>query len=394
MSVSHYIPSELKQSSFSVNSVVKSRQTNTFIPINGSNGYSKQKKEIEFQVSHKDLFDLTTLQMSFDLSGKTADGSNCVFKDLASSVINTVDVYIADKLVERVEKFNELTQAMVLASVNDSYYEHELNMMEGAYEYSKNEDNKARQGQFMINFGILGISKIQQYLPLYHNNLRIVIRLEDPDVCSNGDNNNSYQLNDVLLMCDTVEPIESYKTKLEAIIRSEQGLAVPIQSYDVKTRTYQSTMNFNLSYAELDSIFGFVNSPGKSIIEAPSAQYIDGLTVNMNGKYLTPTQGLHGHAQIYNSMRKSLALPHDVGGSTMLNYKNWTEEFTLYGVDCERVPSPHHVFSSGINTREFGYSLDWLFSETTAVPPNSKFVLACLHRKMVKMSQNAVSVME
>lgn len=381
MSVSHHIPQELKNSSYSLNSVIKARNASVFIPINGTNGYSPQKQEIEFQVSHKDLFDLTTLQLAF-----TSDVS---FVDLASNVISVVEIYLADKLIERVENYNQIVETMTLASVNDSYYEHELNMMEGAHEFSK-QGNAATAGDFIHNFSGLGISKIQQFLPLYHNNLRIVIRLENPAKCTTA---TTYNISNVKLMCDTVEPIQSYMDKLHAIVRSEAGLSFPIQTYDVKTRSYEPNMNFNLSYAELDSIFGIIKKPTSTLVDC-GAPEVTGLSVNMNGKYLSmDAQGLDNKTKIYNAMRKSLALPHDVAGSTMMN-RSVYDEMTLLGVDCEKILSPHHVFSSGLNTREMGYSLDWETTTSTALPANTKFLLVCLHRQLVKMSNNSVTVMK
>lgn len=392
MSLSHHIPQQLQTSKLSVNSVIKNRSTRFFNPINGQNAYGSGKKEIEFQISHQDLFDFSTMALFFNFSGTDSDGDDLELDDGASSVIQTVEVYLADQLIERVEQYGLLTQAMTLATSNDSYYTRELNAMSGVHRYADGLD--ARQGDFVMDFGILGISKVAQYVPVYQNNLRIVIKLASGAVACGK--NADYALNGVKIICDTVEPIESYRDRLNAMIRSEEGISIPLQTFDVKTRAFEPQMNFNLSYAEMDSLYGLVKQPtGTEWSAGLALPNLKSLNVNMNGKYFSmPPEGLTGLVQPYMAMRKSLAQLHNADGTTMLDFDTYKNELTLLGVDCEKVPAHNEVYHNGVSTRDLGYSLDVAIDAGATLPNNTKFYLAVLHRKLVKMAGNAVMVVE
>lgn len=379
-SVSHHLPSQLKASGYSLNSVIRARSPVKFLPVNGTNGYSPQNKNIEVTLSHKDLFDLSTLQLHFDI--------DCSLNDLASNVIQSVEIWLGGELLERHEDYNELCQVLTLASTNSSFYENELNLLEGSHKFSNKTARPS--GSFIHNFSGCGLTKIHQFLPLYHQNLKIILKLADPSVCCSK---TTYSMNNVHVMCDTVDVIESYKDKLNAIIRSEAGLSFPLQTTEIKKRTYTETMVFPMSYTELDSIFALVKKPTSSLVNL-NASEVNYFRVNLNGKYLgSDSGGLTNQVQIYNAMRKSLSLVHDTQGSTMLDFDTY-QNMTLLGVDCEKIISSHDVFSSGINTKELGYNLSVDVGTSSALPADTKFSLICLYRSLVKMSQNSVTVMK
>lgn len=391
MSLQQHIPNELRTKSLSVNSVIRGRTTHRFIPINGESNYTPNgKKTIEFQVNHQDLFDMGSLCLSLTYS---SDNEENKVDGLISALFGTVEVYIADKLVERIENYGLWKNVITKASANDSFEAKELDAM------SMWKDDKP---DYVTSLDLLGITNVRQYLPLLQNNLRIVIKLasvseshfETEGGVNSRASSGNYTLNNVTLLIDTVEVVEGYKAQLMKAISSENGIKIPIQTLDVKERKFEDMMNFNLSYAEADSFFGIVRNDNseKPITMCP----LDGftkMTAKFSGKYLTPVDGLKSLSELYMAMRKSFASLHDASGSTCLDYARYKDEMTLIGIDCEKLPASNEIVNNGLNTRANGYQFDLSISSSVSSDGN-KFYLAVLHRKIMTMASNSLEVAE
>lgn len=403
--VTHFIPSQLRRSNIQVNSVIKKRNTNRFIPVNGENGYSDRNNKIEFVVSHSELADLQSMCLSFKYTKTDAGGADDVDMDSGKpddciwSLIKSIEVSIADKEIERIDNiYGLLANAMSYATSNDSYYHNELNTMAGAYKLSQGAD--ARQGDFVIPLNILGISSIKQFLPIFNTNIRIRIRLAsldeshvetDAQVGLAG----GYKVDGLSMLMDTVEVVPAYESQLRDIIRSERGLAIPFSSFDVKQSKFRDLMTFNLSYAELDSLFLMVKKAGQApTSEAPISQF-DFCRFNLNGRYLgSSNDGIRTRTELYYALRKSFALLNDADGSTLLDNDTYND-FTLVGVNCEKLDGVmEDVLGVGTDTKALGYLLNVELQAGGLTPAVDDVYLACLHRKILRLANNSVSVSE
>lgn len=388
-SLQQFVPSELRSKKLEINSVINNRTTRRFNPINGTNGYSgRNQKTIEFNISHNELFDLSTMVVSFNYTKPT--NGRC--EDMISSLFGTVEVYLADRLIERIEHYGLWKNAIIYASANDSFYQRELNAMSGA-----GFTEPLPSGDYVVSLDLLGITKVGQYLPLLSNNLRIKITLARPEdshsrTGAGGDEVADYQMNNVNILCDTVDVMDGYRANLMRAIASDEGITIPIQTFDIKERDASELMNFNLSYSEADSFYGLVlnNDSEHKTSEAPLDGFVN-LVANFSGKYLTPVDGIKGYAELYMAMRKSFASLHDADGSTILDKEKY-QNFTLIGLDGEKVPAHNEVVGNGINTRALSYTLDIKLQYGHRA--GDKFILAVLHRKMLKLANNAVEVAE
>lgn len=376
MNVSHHMPDELKQSEFKMNSIIQDRETIQYIPINGSQTYDyESKKEIEFQISTSHLVDFKTLQLCFQ--------SDASFNDLASNCIQSVQVYLNDELIENVENYNMLEQAMTLASSNPGHYNGDLNILQGAHKY--NSGAVARSGDFVLGLGMLGITHISQFLPV--GNMRIVIRLEDPARCASS----SYSLGGVKLLMDVVKVIPSYEQRLKSLMRSEKGVAIPLISYESRRRQLEELNVINMSYTELQSVFAMVDSGNVAEMPFPVTSF----KAHMNNKFFSmPTTGLDTLPKMYIAMKKSLGgSQHDATGHSLFDYPTYKDKMTVLGVDCEKSAGHHSLLNNGINTKENAYQFNLEFTYNT-VPANSKLQVFTLFKKVLTFNSGGVKVLE
>lgn len=402
-----HIPEQLRTKSLTLNSVIKGRTTQRFNPMNGKSGYSGDgKSQIEFNLAHSDLVDFSTLALSLKY---TQPGSNAghIVDGFISGLFQYIEVYIADKLFERVERYAIVKHAMIKATSNDSYVVRELDAMSTV---------KAGKTDYITSLDLLGITKIKNYLPLLQNNVRIVIKLATSEVShvstksilagENAGNASGprvavsdYQLDDVTMLLDTVQVHDGYMANFMSAISGETGITIPIQTFDVKERTYSELMHFNLSYAEADSFFGIVKyantekTHDTNPVTVCDFPQIKKLTASFSGKYVTPVDGLQTKSEIYMSMRKSLASLHDASGSTYLDFNGYND-LTLLGCDLEKVPAHAEVVGNGLDTRANSYTLDVKVETSSEVKANAKFYLVVLHRKLLVFANNSITIQE
>lgn len=382
--MSLHMPHELKMNELKMNSIIKNRQTEVFYPINGRSGYNyANKREIEFQINRSNvLFDFPTLKLCFN------NNKECT--DLASNVISSVQVYIDDELVENIEKYNALEQAITVASANSNHYNTDLNILQGANLYSDVSGIDGRNGDFVCGLTMLGLTGIEQYLNV--GTIRLVIRLENPSLCVAD--NNPYQIDNVELMIDTIETQPAYLEKMKRLMASSKGFSIPMNTYAVRSRPLSNLVNVNLAYTELQSIYMLVDKSGNSVCQFPFPE-IQTIKADIGGKYLTPLTGFSGLPQIYTSMKKSLGGSiHDATGHSLLDMDKYTNKMTLIGLDCEKSPSHPELFNNGVNTKELSYTLNVETGFQGDAPQGSKLHMFTMYKQIVVFRDGGVSVME
>jgi hypothetical protein len=383
MDLKHHIADELKMSEMKLQSVVSNREQVQYTPVNGSQGYSYNgKNEIELVVATSHLVDLQSMFLSFDID------ASC--NDLASNVFQSITVYINDEQTEYIDNINKLEEMLQLVSGSKTHYETDLNILQGAHKFS--EHNTARSGSFVWGMSCVGLTSVKQFLPMA--NLRLVVRLADPSVCTGG---NAYTLNNVKLNMDLIEVIPSYEARLKSLIRSDKGVAIPIVSVEHRSRQLKQLNTVNLSYTELQSAFFLVDTDGGDITDMPFGDEFKNLKVSMNNKYFGSTvQGISSLPQAWVSLKKALGgSMHDATGHSVLNYQQYKNEFTPFGVDFERISGDHYLMRNGVNTKELAYAMDLqLDFDDSSVPANAKLDIFCMFKKVMVMSNNGVKVLE
>lgn len=406
-----YRPPQLVNKSLELNKVIRQRHEHIKIPLNGSNGYNSSENQIEFQVSTNDLIDPNSLAVSMNYTKPSGfsliDGMN--------GLIRRVEVYVGDRLIEKIDHYNLWHKAIKMATANDSYAENEDNMLTGAWSYKTNASdlqvsdlsNAPQTGNYTIGLELLGLTKVQQLLPILNTYLRVVITLESARNChvddvsgnANNANTNDYTLNDVRMLYDTVEVMESYKEDLKRRIASDKGLTIPIQSYQVHTQDYRQNMLYPGSYAEVDSLYFLIkdfnaSGKGQSYNYAPASNF-SSVRVKASGKDITPSDGYRGFSEAFHGMRKSVNSQFNASGTTLFNRDRYENQMTLFGVDTEKLPAQSQVVGNGSDLRSMGMSIEFDFSADTGnYNQGVKFVLAVLHRKLLTFSNNSLTVAE
>lgn len=423
-SASMYVPPQLVHSKLKLQKLIRARQQRRFFPINGKNGYgSAANNEIEFRISTDDLIDPQTMYVSFDLS---LNNRLSVVDDVISSLVKEVEVYFGDKPLERIQDFGFVQNAMIYNTSNTSYYENELSVLSGAYKLTNeirnitatnqatadaqanpaaidvNIDRAGHRGsgKFIMPLESLGLARIRTLLPVFQNNLRIILKLARPQDCMSA-NADHYAMDNVSFCCDTITVDEGYRATLLSAIQSEAGFTIPIQTFSVIERSLQAgplqLINIpGLSYAEIDSVFFAVKRPNQPPTSACPLPEFERLKVEMGGKDLTFTDGQEGHPEAFAELRKAFAGLHDATGHCLLNYDEYTKEFTLMGINCEKTIGDHSVLRSGINGREFSYTMN-VRLETDPLKPltnNDKMFIMVLHRKLLQFRSGAIDVAE
>lgn len=397
------------------------RRAERFHP-RGSRSSITPGSTIEFEITHDQFLDLQSagISLTLDLQGAVGAAISNI-----CDVIDRIEVFYNDSIVDRIQDVAAWSNTYIAFSANADYANSEGSALLGLTNQfiTTNPNNGDRQ--YIIPMALISpVFMMSNYLPLLSNKLRISILLQNNTkaVISKFTTSDTYVLNNVSLMMDTIIVTREYRDKIIQAMQTDNGFRIPFTSWTtgrmsvVGTGTSQQLQISNNHTNALSLHLLYHNETAKNA--AASGNWVlwnqsfpltnfSSLYVRSGSKIFTPPDRINGFAELYVSQEKCLTSFANLGSSGWVTYKQFSDGYTsnatlssgtyglcLLSVNLEKtLTSDYDTINSGLSSGDGATNMfDVEINTSSALVGSDSWLYAIVHKRTLIFANSGIDV--
>jgi hypothetical protein len=359
-----------------------------------------------------------------------------------------MEVEIGEQIAEKNEESARYYQHMLLATANQSHYDHEANALMKSWKYKSfgntydvniTGDAEADTGKVWSNKDLvefdapgsnasdhnkktmivhpdsLAFFRGSRFMPLFAD---VVLRIKLPEAkkvmlenprASSSSGNPGYKINSIELMTSHVFPqTELLNSVHDRIFRSPSGLsmvldgAVDVYRRDLATST-ENNINIQASYSNIEGIVAMVykkdpssdvsNQLVDSINHCPLPN-LDEFGITIQTHELGTRGGTFGLEEAYANYRRHYNMLSSIGGQGMLDYHRYKKEHTPLCVNTDLLPdAPPEVLQNSLSTNDRGSQLNIsLKVSNTDDVSDARLLVFVVHKRILQLKEGIAKI--
>lgn len=217
------------------------------VPSGGSSNYSPSNNNIEFIFTDGEGINMKNSYVRFftNMPAGATVTSACDF-------FEKIELYIGNTSVLSTtnSRVRNLINIMMKNELSRDWFEHSGHNLLGWSSYNINENLEYGSRMFCVPLWCIHPALMMENLPVLGEQIRIVLTLARPEYVLDKRTavDNSYELNQVELVCEQVVYEPDYKVALMKQIQSAEGYSIPMVDFDVNKHSHNGSSNVNITH--------------------------------------------------------------------------------------------------------------------------------------------------